>query len=261
MEERVEIAGLAVSKPLYELIRDEAAPGTGVDPEHFWSSLAAIVSDLEPGNRALLERRDALQADIDDWHRRHRGCDPSPPEMREFLSRIGYLVPEGPDFEIATENVDSGDRERRRPATGGSAELGPLRAERRQRTLGKSLRRALRQRRGAGRGRSGARTPIQPHAGPAGHGKGCRVSGRGGGSGEGLPPGRRRVSPAARPERTARSGARGRDPHRTRGPGVFRGLPPGRGSACLRAAAPSRPAHRDPHRSRRRRRAPASRGA
>ena len=106
MEERVEIAGLAVSKPLYELIRDEAAPGTGVDPEHFWSSLAAIVSDLEPGNRALLERRDALQADIDDWHRRHRGRDPSPPEMGEFLSRIGYLVPEGPDFEIATENVD-----------------------------------------------------------------------------------------------------------------------------------------------------------
>ena len=106
MEERVEIAGFAVSKSLYELIRDEAAPGTGVDPGHFWSSLADIVSDLEPANRALLERRDALQAQIDAWHRERRGQDIQPTEVREFLSRIGYLVPEGPDFEVDTENVD-----------------------------------------------------------------------------------------------------------------------------------------------------------
>ena len=106
MEERLEIAGLAVSESLYELIRDEAAPGTGVDPDHFWSSLADIVSDLEPANRALLDRRDALQADIDAWHRERRGQDIPPAEMREFLSRIGYLVPEGPDFEIETEKVD-----------------------------------------------------------------------------------------------------------------------------------------------------------
>ncbi len=106
MEERVSIGGLAVSRSLHDLVRDEAAPGTGIEPEHFWSSLAAIVSDLEPANRALLERRDDLQAEIDAWHRQRRGRDIAPAEMREFLSRIGYLVPEGPDFAITTENVD-----------------------------------------------------------------------------------------------------------------------------------------------------------
>ena len=107
MEERIAIGGLHVSKSLHDLVEDEAAPGTGVDPGHFWSSLAAIVSDLEPANRALLERRDALQAEIDAWHRQHRGRDIEPPEMRDFLFRIGYLIPEGPDFEVETANVDS----------------------------------------------------------------------------------------------------------------------------------------------------------
>ena len=106
MEERIAIGGLEVSKSLHDLVRDEVAPGTGIDPERFWSSLGAIVSDLEPANRALLERRDALQAEIDAWHREHRGRDLDPAEQRDFLTRIGYLVPEGPDFEVATKNVD-----------------------------------------------------------------------------------------------------------------------------------------------------------
>ena len=106
MEERVSIGGLEVSRSLHDLIRDEAAPGTGVDPEHFWASLAGIVADLGPENRALLERRDTLQEEIDAWHRRHRGHEIDPAEMREFLNRIGYLVPEGPHFEVTTANVD-----------------------------------------------------------------------------------------------------------------------------------------------------------
>ena len=105
-ERRIATGGLKVSKPLCEFVRDEAAPGTGIDPARFWSSLAAIVSDLGPQNRALLERRDALQARIDAWHRQHRGRGIDPAELRDFLSRIGYLVPEGPGFEVTTENVD-----------------------------------------------------------------------------------------------------------------------------------------------------------
>ena len=107
MEERVATGGLHVSKSLHDLIHDEAAPGTGIDPGHFWGSLAAIVSDLGPVNRALLERRDALQSEIDAWLRQRRGREIAPSEVREFLSRIGYLVPEGPEFEIATEGVDA----------------------------------------------------------------------------------------------------------------------------------------------------------
>ena len=106
MEERVSIGGLEVSKSLHDLVRDEAAPGTGIDPERFWTSLAAIVADLGPENRTLLEQRDALQGEIDEWHREHRGREIDPAEMQEFLKRIGYLVPEGPDFEVTTGNVD-----------------------------------------------------------------------------------------------------------------------------------------------------------
>ena len=106
MEARVSIGGLAVSKSLHDLVRDEAAPGTGIDPERFWTSLAAIVAELGPENRKLLERRDALQGEIDEWHRQHRGHEIDPVKMREFLNRIGYLVPEGSHFEVATGNVD-----------------------------------------------------------------------------------------------------------------------------------------------------------
>ena len=106
MEARVSIGGLEVSKSLHDLVRDEAAPGTGIDPERFWTSLAAIVADLGPENRRLLERRDALQAELDAWHRQHRGREIDAAEVREFLNRIGYLVPEGPDFEVTTGNVD-----------------------------------------------------------------------------------------------------------------------------------------------------------
>ena len=68
MSERVEIGGLGVAKELHDLIRDEIAPGTGIEPEAFWHALADIVRDLGSKHRALLERRDRLQSQIDTWH-------------------------------------------------------------------------------------------------------------------------------------------------------------------------------------------------
>src|SRR3954447_8201824 len=73
MSQYVQLSQLNVHKNLYNLVRDEIAPGTGVDPDAFWASLGAIVRDLGPGNRELLDRRDALQARIDEWHRRRGG--------------------------------------------------------------------------------------------------------------------------------------------------------------------------------------------
>ena len=62
--ERVEVGGLLVAAGLFELVRDEITPGTGVDPEEFWTALGQIVSDLEPGNRRLLDHRDELQQQL-----------------------------------------------------------------------------------------------------------------------------------------------------------------------------------------------------
>ncbi len=106
MTKRVDSGGLQVAKPLYDLVKGEIAPGTGIDPEGCWRSFAAIVAELGPRNAALLARRDALQAQIDAWHRTRRGESIDPGAYCAFLADIGYLVPEGPDFSVTTTNVD-----------------------------------------------------------------------------------------------------------------------------------------------------------
>ena len=73
MVERVEIGGLKIAKTLHDFANTEALPGTGVTPEAFWAAADAIIHDLAPKNAALLADRDALQAEIDAWHRERRG--------------------------------------------------------------------------------------------------------------------------------------------------------------------------------------------
>src|ERR1051325_2795222 len=106
MAEPIEISGLKVNEELYRLVRDEIAPGTGVKVDSFWRSLSKIVRDLGPKNRALLEKRDKLQTQIDTWCRARRGQRIDMDEYRSFLREIGYLVPEGKNFKITTANVD-----------------------------------------------------------------------------------------------------------------------------------------------------------
>ena len=106
MTDRVQRSGLAVARVLDEFIEQEALPGTGVDVDAFWSGFADIVRDLAPKNRALLAKRDELQAQIDAWHLERRGRGHDAAAYRAFLTEIGYLVPEGGDFEIETANVD-----------------------------------------------------------------------------------------------------------------------------------------------------------
>lgn len=106
MSEYVEAGNLKVDKGLHDLVRDEIAPGTGVDPAAFWSSLNAIVSDLGPENSALLEKRDDLQKQLDDWHRARKGKVIDAAEYRKFLLDIGYMVSEGGAFEANPTNVD-----------------------------------------------------------------------------------------------------------------------------------------------------------
>ena len=106
MNERVEVGGLQVARCLHDLVDDEIIPGTGVASEAFWRSLADIIRDLGPENRALLDRRDRLQARIDAWHAERAAQPVDPAEYRAFLESIGYLLPAGDDFRIETANVD-----------------------------------------------------------------------------------------------------------------------------------------------------------
>jgi malate synthase len=107
MTKRVDRHGLQVAEPLARFVEIEALPGTGVDVSAFWSGFADIVATFGPQNRALLARREALQSALDVWHIAHRSQPHDPKAYRAFLSEIGYLVSEGPAFQIDTQNTDA----------------------------------------------------------------------------------------------------------------------------------------------------------
>ena len=106
MTDRIQKGGLDIAAELHDLLVNEMAPGTGVDPEHFWAELEKIVADLAPRNQALLAARADLQGKIDAWHLERKGKQIDLGEYKRFLTEIGYLLPEGEDFSITTENVD-----------------------------------------------------------------------------------------------------------------------------------------------------------
>ncbi len=107
MTERVTVGNLRVAKVLHDFITNEALPGTGVDPDSFWAGVDKVVADLAPQNEELLARRDDLQAQIDRWHRARVIGPFDAAEFKQFLTDIGYLAPEPPDFTVTTSGVDT----------------------------------------------------------------------------------------------------------------------------------------------------------
>ncbi|MEQ8514791.1 MAG: malate synthase G, partial [Chromatocurvus sp.] len=103
---RVDRAGLKVAAELNQLVANEVLPGTGVDVDTFWQGFANCLDELHPVNKALLIRRDELQAQIDAYHAERHGKALDAEDYKAFLKDIGYLLPEPADFTIATENVD-----------------------------------------------------------------------------------------------------------------------------------------------------------
>ncbi|WP_168382721.1 malate synthase G [Acinetobacter indicus] len=103
MTARIQKGKLAIAKELYDFIENEALPGSGLDSDTYWKNFEQVVVDLTPKNKALLAKRDDLQAKIDEWHRNNTF---ELEAYKAFLSEIGYLLPEVEDFQITTENVD-----------------------------------------------------------------------------------------------------------------------------------------------------------
>ncbi len=106
MRERLTVNELQIDKGLHDFIVNQALPGTGVARDVFFKGFSTLVRDLAPKNLALLAKRDELQAKIDAWHIQHRDRPHDSPAYQGFLREIGYLLPEGPDFQIDTSNVD-----------------------------------------------------------------------------------------------------------------------------------------------------------
>jgi malate synthase len=105
MSERITVGGLDVDQELFAFVNEQALPGTGIDQSKFWAELETLVTDLAPTNKALLEKRDALQVKLDDYYKAN-STNYDLEEYKKFLADIGYLVPEGGKFSVDTSNVD-----------------------------------------------------------------------------------------------------------------------------------------------------------
>lgn len=106
MTSYIDRAKLKVNPLMADFIENEVLPGLSVQADDFWVSLAAIMKDLSPINKQLLAERDDIQAKLDVWNIANKDCFDAA-AYKAFLYDIGYLVEEGGDFTITTQNVDS----------------------------------------------------------------------------------------------------------------------------------------------------------
>lgn len=107
MTQRVTCQQLQVDAALHTFIEQEALPGTGLDSAAFWQAFSDLANELAPVNRALLEKRETLQKQLDEWHRANPGRIQDPAAYRAFLESIGYLVPSPETVTATTQNVDT----------------------------------------------------------------------------------------------------------------------------------------------------------
>ena len=105
MSERIHHSGLQIAKPIFDLVAQEVCPGSGIEADNFWRDFAAIIRDLAPINRQLLEKRESLQAAIDGWHRERKGSFVFS-DYKAFLQEIGYLVPDVGNVQVSPTHVD-----------------------------------------------------------------------------------------------------------------------------------------------------------
>ncbi len=106
MQNLVDLYGLKIEKVLVDFVEREVLPGTGLGSADYWRNLGKFIATFAPRNRALLDTRDDMQAQIDAFERDNRGKPRSIQTQRAFLESIGYLVKEGAPFTIETANTD-----------------------------------------------------------------------------------------------------------------------------------------------------------
>lgn len=104
MSEYITVSGLRIAKVLLDFVDNEALPGSGISSARFWAGAAQLIALFSPLNRELLHKRNTLQQQIDQWHQTRTQHEPV--AYKQFLERIGYLLPEPAPVKATTENVD-----------------------------------------------------------------------------------------------------------------------------------------------------------
>ena len=101
-----EAISLTISKDLKDFLENELLEGLDISTQQFWSSFEKIINEFSPRNKALLQKREDLQSQIDAWHIEHKDKGFDHEKYKIFLTDIGYIAPRSPDFTISTDNVD-----------------------------------------------------------------------------------------------------------------------------------------------------------
>ena len=102
----INVKELKINQTLFDFINNEVLPGTDINKDNFWGKFSEVVHELSPINKELLEKREKIQKQIDDWHLANSKEKFNKDDYTKFLKSISYLSEEGDDFEINTSNVD-----------------------------------------------------------------------------------------------------------------------------------------------------------
>ncbi|SFD37263.1 malate synthase G [Pseudoalteromonas denitrificans] len=105
MTNRISHSGLKIDSILYDFVNHQALTDTGISSDDFWQAFSNIIKKLTPKNTALLNKRAQLQKQIDAFHQNNKAWNSE--KYQQFLSGIGYLVPDEGDFIIKTLSVDN----------------------------------------------------------------------------------------------------------------------------------------------------------
>jgi len=103
---KIKKENLSISPVLFEFINKEVIPGIDIDINEFWKKFDSAVHELAPINKALIEKREAIQKKIDTWHIANKGKDLNQEGYIKFLKKINYIVEEKENFQITSQNVD-----------------------------------------------------------------------------------------------------------------------------------------------------------
>jgi malate synthase len=103
----IEKKGLKISSILFDFVNKEIIPGTDIQTDKFWDGFEKTVHQLAPINKRLIEKRETIQKQIDNWHKKNKGKELNKKEYTEFLKSISYIVEEKEDFNIETTKVDN----------------------------------------------------------------------------------------------------------------------------------------------------------
>ena len=105
-EKYIKIKNLSISEKLFNFVNRELLSSTKIKKKYFWHGFNKYVHELAYKNKQLLETREKLQKQIDNWHKDRKGEKINKKNYANFLIKIGYLKKAGSKFKIKTKNVD-----------------------------------------------------------------------------------------------------------------------------------------------------------